>query len=239
MKFLFLVFLFFGCGDHYKTISETAVVNGVETESYRAIVDLKLLRENGAIGLCTGTFIKKDLVLTAAHCVDGVLGVEVFGVRANKIIVDKNHEYTFNGMGHDFALLKFNKNISKFVMKVSTKPLKEGDLLTLVGYGINTYRPYSSGAWTKRVGFNVYKKNNYLNRGVVQFEGLQKPVNENGTYNFASVGQGDSGGPLIANGKIVGIASAQALYNDVNSSYYAYTVSDKFYDFMFRAMQKI
>ena len=124
-------------------------------------------------------------------------------------------------------------------MQVSTDHLYDGQSIVMVGYGVNTYFPYRKGAYIKRIGFNNYEKNDYLERGIIKFEGHQRTQSEEGTYYFASVGQGDSGGPLIANGKIVGVASAQALYNKVNSSYYAYTVSDKFYDFMFRAIQKL
>ena len=236
MKKLFLIlpFLFLGCGSGIN-YSETQVINGVETSSYPAVTSLKLFHSNGSRGLCTGTFIKSNLILTAAHCVDGVKGVEALGHRASRIIYNSKHSYTWEGLGHDFALVEFSEEISPNIMEVSTTPLLSGQIMTLIGYGINTYIPYREGSGSKRIGFNTYRMNDYLARGIVQFEGLQLPVNSRGTYLNASVGQGDSGGPLIANGKIVGVASAQALYNDVNSSYYSYTVGENFKDFMFRA----
>jgi len=238
MRFLLLslVLFMFSCGVENKQ-SNTQVVNGVETVSYPAVASLKLFRSNGSVGLCTGTFIQRDLILTASHCVDGVVGVEALGHQAVKIVSNKDYSYTFSGLPHDFAFVKFAKNISEYTMRVSNKRLKEGSPLTLVGYGVNNYRPYRSGAGKKRIGFNTYKLNDYLERGIVQFEGYQITQTERGTYFNASVGQGDSGGPLISNGEIVGVASAQALYNDVNSSYYAYTVSRNFTYFYDRAMR--
>lgn len=235
MKFLFLVFFIFGCGVKIENKSNTDVVNGVYTSNYRAVVSLKLFKENGSRSLCTGTFIKPDLILTAAHCVNEVVGVEALGHRSTKIIKNKYYDSTFEGLSQDFALVKFRDAISMFTMKVSKKELIDRQSIILIGYGVNNYRPYRSGAGTKRLGFNTYRVNDYLERGIVQFEGHQRTQSENGTYHFASVGQGDSGGPLIASGRIVGVASAQALYNDVNSSYYSYTVGENFKDFMFRA----
>lgn len=105
-------------------------------------------------GICTGTIIAKDLVLTAAHCVHGDGSsleiyfepmVEPYGSKTTRVLKAVPHEKfkqnLFFGNWNDIALLKFNARdlpADYKPMRVMTNAdvLKDGAGIIGAGYGV-------------------------------------------------------------------------------------------------------
>lgn len=168
--------------------------------------------------MCTGTFIKKNLFLTAAHCVKGSSYLSV-RVKDGHYVYPSRVEYNLdwittdrNGVNeHDTALLWFSSDVSSAVMPICRNNASVGDKFVLVGYGCNDFTNLTQEQWQectgngrnkKRQGTNIIKT--ITDAGVITFTGSafssgdypsDSPTNGTGT-NSAS-GPGDSGGPLL------------------------------------------
>ncbi len=115
--------------------------------------------------LCTGTLIRKDIAVTAAHCLatGGLKPVVIFGrdlhspmaVQRQSVAVAVNPKWRTNagsGMDQgDIALVKFPGGLPPGYKKASLArgEVHNGDSITLAGYGINDARS-KSGAGTLR-----------------------------------------------------------------------------------------
>lgn len=236
MKSLFLVLFFFlSCGK--PQTSKLEVINGLETDAYKSVVQIEMQYSSFEFGYCTATFIKPDTLLTATHCVKGAKSVKYLNNVSNRIYTNKLYNEDGDWIQHDTAIVKFDNPVSKYIIRVSTKPLESNDQVILVGYGVTDYDNINGIGYPssrakvgkKHQGFNTYIYNSELNNGIISFVGKGRTTNADGS--FASLGQGDSGGALIVAGKgLIGVASAQALTsfdpnNFANESYYAYLLS--------------
>ena len=136
---------------------------------------------------CTGSFVRGDTVLTAAHCVEGVETVEVM-TRQGKL-------YTYNVAKrdevHDFALLVPTEWVNEHpVINLASRPPTYGETVVLVGH------PYGMG-WSVFIG----RVNNPSQYGFGNAGGEDHWVmSDNGG------GPGTSGGPLMnVYGELVGV----------------------------------
>lgn len=249
MRKLLICATLLSCGKPIPVNSNTAVINGVSTSDYPAVVQILSEYPGNRGGMCTGTFIRDDLLITAAHCVDGAKSVVANGKRSLEVYYNEYYkEDSPYWVSYDQALVKFPRNTSRHVMALATTAIKNHDTLTLVGFGINDYvYDYARREWqpsriaksgVKRMGKNTYFKNDELaDQGIIQFVGKAQTENSGVA---ASLGQGDSGGPLIVDNKIVGIASGQYIKYDgtTNVSSYNYVLSDFAKDFFKKAKRE-
>ncbi|HYX39995.1 MAG TPA: trypsin-like serine protease [Oligoflexus sp.] len=96
---------------------------------------------------CTGTIVARDLISTAAHCIENVLqdpyalfGVD-FGGNDRKVIAIESYSVNqaYSGPQNDLALLKLAKNIPAGYAPVkllpASMPLNPGDAVRQAGYG--------------------------------------------------------------------------------------------------------
>lgn len=134
-----------------------------------------------ALGLCTGTLVTLDDVLTAAHCVtvDADALVVVAGGDAYRVIGGEIHPL-YNGEEHDLAMLTLDRptNIGPVPLGLSV-PLSIGDRITAFGYGQSEDPEIGLRAAELEIsgfGPNVF---------VTSFDSTN-----------AAICQGDSGGPV-------------------------------------------
>ncbi|SCK58896.1 Trypsin [Streptomyces sp. WMMB 714] len=154
---------------------------------------------------CGGALFEKDVVLTAAHCVDGsgddtsitATGGVVDLDDSNKVEVKSTKVLQapgYNGTGKDWALIKLEKPIDQPTLPIAEDPaLNEGDL-TVAGWGadkeggeqqqklLKVTVPFIDDATCKK----AYGE-------LVEGEELCAGVDEGGLDSC----QGDSGGPLF------------------------------------------
>jgi hypothetical protein len=199
-------------------------VSAIDSSMYPAVV--KVISPGGR-GLCTGTFIGKRVVLTAAHCTltEGRYTVATsFGT-----FYTSDVEYLGEGdveSEDDVALLVFDSDVADpslgQVVPIGN-PVQEGEKVRLVGFGCDNIIA-RSGSGSKRTGTNeVYEVNNFVrlitplnNAGA---RGILGPVNRAGSC------FGDSGGPMFreVNGGLELVAIAHAGGADQK---YRYTISE-------------
>ena len=169
---------------------------------------------NGSSGsLCTGTLIRSDIALTAAHCIQpgGPKPVLIFGpdlhspdaVHRQADAVAVNPKWATNqgrGMDQgDIALVKFDGGLPAGYKKVSTvgtdAAIKPGEKVTLAGYGINNAKT--------RTGAGILRKTQVAitNNRPGQSEMILDQTKGHGACH------GDSGGPAyVSQGRKVTLA---------------------------------
>ncbi|MGE0173308.1 MAG: trypsin-like serine protease [Oligoflexales bacterium] len=207
------------CGT--QSTSDIKVTNGkiIDESVYPSVVLLyRQVDEGGAI--CTGTFINKNTVLTAAHCVRGnpsendevdtkLMIVKPKGDGSFESIAKSTNAYqspswdktTTTPHIDDVGLVVFPEDTSANYSEITDEQAELGKKITIVGYG-NNDNVTATGAGTKRLGTNTLKS---FANGFLNFEGALKTTDASGKN--ASAGPGDSGGPMFQDDKIVGITS--------------------------------
>lgn len=164
---------------------------------------------------CSASLIAPDLVLTAAHCVDGGQDVS-FGwgeVSAGttmhaslRAIHPRYVEPPTNGgvawQGFDVALLALDAPVTAAgVTPLDLGPTPSSGKVLAIGYGATSYEPGDGGAMEPR-GVGTERKST---PGLVV---SQNPVELFVRFEAgSSTCYGDSGSPLLVDGKVVGVLS--------------------------------
>ena len=222
---LALVSLLFALGISCRTEESTnlKIVGGKEDDtSYPAVVYL-LINKGGILSNCTGTFISKTRILTAAHCVVDKSNkkdaeIKVFRSAKNlkndatdKPLAKTKSFAVFSGynrtesiakVGHkDVAVLKLTNEVNIATMAVETNPPKAGSKVDMIGYGNTDFKDSKSNL----------KRNRHIasnNIGVIAPDNSLIGISSSTvSMTTGGVGLGDSGGPAIQGGKIIGIVS--------------------------------
>ncbi len=221
--FLYGVFSIFSFGCKQKSLdSEAKIVGGVEDDLiHPEVVALESLLENGKAGRCTGTIVRDDLILTAAHCVvndmplksilatpylsHGAEQALSLGKQASQYLFLPSYDPKLDykeRIPRDLAFVIFPKGTfaGRPMGQFAPEDPLLGDMVRLVGYGrTNAADPDSNPMSKRHTGTATVS---LINPGIIIF------ATEQVGLTTVSVAQGDSGGALFnAAGQVVGVAS--------------------------------
>jgi len=208
--------------------SAVKVVNGtIDDGSFPATVALAALNANDDLLLyCTGTFIRDDLLMTAAHCTQGV-GTNRFVVFSGLAPWGKEKPISSQYTVHqdfsmdepsprpsDLAFIIFSKNTAptNMIAQLASEDDQANDSVTMVGYGGAT----PSWQWDL-LGVRRTAKNQIAG---LWYGGPYRMIKVNTKSEFTSadagsINEGDSGGPLYnAQGKLIGIGQSGKYLED-------------------------
>jgi Trypsin len=186
--------------------NEAAILFGKETNEFPAVVAIQ------GVGNCTGTFIGKRTLITAAHCIfdpKGTRGGTTFANSNGKSF--KSAKAFHHGIWgdeavslvktqgqRDFAILLFDQDVAPAVLPIDfTNPLtatQGTQSATIVGYGL--FKKVSPVGIKHTAPAQI--------KGPV---GGQAFTLESSSESSPSISHGDSGSPLLINGHIYGVAS--------------------------------
>lgn len=123
------------------------IINGVSIDASASpqIVRIDLSYSDGSTGICSGTAITSEIVLTAAHCFPPeITGASIanglFSIKAESVAVHPGYAASveLNAIFNDIALVKFpGANLPSLPVLVSV-PVKESDTIVTYGYGLNS-----------------------------------------------------------------------------------------------------
>ncbi len=178
-------------------------------------------------GLCTGSLLAPDVVLTAAHCAK--IGATAFWVGSGTTDAQGKHDAvvywvkesivhpTFNGvvacpnLAPDVALVRLKKPVLGVVpLNVSRGPLPQPNaILGLIGFGA-----HSDGSGRKEFGIKRRATASMLGRSGVSSIAVGRLTGISDS--------GDSGGPALSGDEIIAVASCHyGTWPYYHSSYYA------------------
>jgi hypothetical protein len=176
---------------------------------------------------CTATFIRANVLLTAAHCVKNrniPVVVKQLEVASKNIFVHPNYVGASKDP-NDVALVFFPDSVSDQFLPVDYNLPAPGEPVQLIGFGDNQFTDgldSTGSSEIKRTGFNQVEQVVDGKITVVGQRGANAPDSESPDGKLSSVAPGDSGGPLVSkSGTIIGIASFVTMPSEttIRSSY--------------------
>lgn len=146
-------------------------------------------------GLCAGTLVEEDLILTAWHCVDTLREIHI-GFKDMLEPENLHAKVVAVHPGLDLAALRLNRKVSRPVIAILEKSasVHEGQSIAAIGHprGIDIMEPTDLST----------ERSFVLTRGIVS------RVTSNQLLSDIPADHGNSGGPILSEeGKLVGVAS--------------------------------
>lgn len=221
------------CGANSQSLS---LINGETTTQFRSVVLLgaiKKVGENFKRTTCTGTFVGHNVILTAAHCVDGTTKGGLFYIPGDNFSTINDFMSSY-GKGiepkavlfagkfgdaldpnkaeerrKDMALLIMPDNSAPAVTPIIDHPPAESQPVTLVGFGATSIdHPDASVALTKRYGYNRLRLSYPgITGGGLFINGRSQNSGDNQASSDTMSAPGDSGGPMFVDGAVAGITT--------------------------------
>jgi trypsin len=192
----------------------TRIYNGTPTGEFPAVAALAIVFEGGETGFCTATLIAPDILLTAAHCLEGnVLAASAVFVADGVPLEEhpgtryvRHSEYADDVAAFaDIALVLLAQPVTTVTpMPFATALPRPRTKAAIVGYGYDGIGDIG----TKRVGeVRVKRCPKALRKAGLQKGQLLTSICWKPKRNSGDTCRGDSGGPLIIDGAVVGVTS--------------------------------
>jgi secreted trypsin-like serine protease len=185
-----------GLGSKTAATTTAKIINGTpcsDLNKSAVVVVIKNLPD-GSSGLCTGTLLTSNQVLTAAHCLEGAASINVYyGATTDKFsiltgstwTIHPNYARASNGrLTNDVGVINLNRPLNLPAIPVlASSPAKVGQQASIFGYGVSVGGGEVDGQ---------------LRSGTMTIAGVDAETIQ-AVYDSASsdVCSGDSGGPLI------------------------------------------
>ncbi len=237
------------------------IINGQPAREprHRPVVVMALKQNDGTSGICTGTLIAPDVILTAAHCFANLSGIGVAFTDGDqiagtaKMVQSAVHpSYTTFLAGFDIALFKLDKQAPAGFSPASLLPSQQsltdqdlGQAIEMIGWG-------KTGAGLQDQGAEKRFTSNKLGllcqkHGGCDVAGWNSPgepfpkdtlvVDER--QNLTGICFGDSGGPAMVNRngtyQVTGVVSYTSQACDLYSTY---TNLDAYRSFIDEALKR-
>ena len=201
LKFIAILFVV-GCGNAVDQAT-LPTPNGRLSSVTSEFPPVGMVQIPGSGGICTGTIIGPNVVLTAAHCVDDD-GEYVYSTSFGNFATSTKVSFGAGDVNdpNDIALLIFDTNIADRakgqVYRIGNSA-RTGDTVRLVGYGCNNVVS-RTGAGVKRTGTNViFRLTDWMEFASPIGSGSGSAVRQiGGPQNVAYSCFGDSGGPALS-----------------------------------------
>lgn len=191
------------------------IYSGESAAALPAVVEVRRVKDGGSLGLCSGYFITKRHILTAAHCTDKVASADDYEVTVKtgyntfvklkdpartdgRVRLTENHVPGFNfdspAEPRDMAILTLSSAVSGSVpavvapLRLSTAAPAIGQTYSIWGWGLKT------AAGSRPSDLLVAPGSQRVTANVVAGDGTYSWVGAL-VNNDARICEGDSGGP--------------------------------------------
>ena len=184
--------------------------------------------------VCTGAFVNDHLLITAAHCViqwrqdPNIASIRIVSdtqtfknrtVHSSQYLLHpeyaaRNPELKSSDLpslvAYDIGFIIFPPNTAppSLIIRFASTPPVVGELVQLVGYGVNAATDFPITDGTRRYGRNRIETIDSQHFDAITVRGVNDSNGATAQMEKASIGQGDSGGPLYnEKGEVIGITS--------------------------------